>query len=111
MVAKKVTVLSRSFGPEETGWQWTSEGMGGYETRAAADLPRGTKITLELKDDAKDFAAGSDGGADHRTLFKLRSLPHRAETRKRLNTVQAVWRGTRTRSGGGIQRVLHVRRA
>jgi len=26
MVAKKVTVLSRSFAPDETGWQWTSEG-------------------------------------------------------------------------------------
>src|SRR5579863_8909357 len=31
MVAKKVTVLSRSYTPEETGWQWTSEGGGGYE--------------------------------------------------------------------------------
>ena len=56
MVAKKVTVLSCSFAPDETGWQWTSEGGGGYELAPAADLPRGTKITLELKDDAKDFA-------------------------------------------------------
>jgi TNF receptor-associated protein 1 len=67
MVAKKVTVLSRSFVPEEQGWQWTSEGMGGYELAPAADLPRGTKITLELKDDAKDFAqaatwSGSSSG-------------------------------------------------
>jgi len=45
MVAKKVTVLSRSFAPDETGWQWTSEGMGGYELTPAADLPRGTKIS------------------------------------------------------------------
>ncbi len=59
MVAKKVTVLSRSFAPDESGWQWTSEGMGGYEIAPAADLPRGTKITLELKDDAKDFAQES----------------------------------------------------
>ena len=27
MVAKKVTVLSRSFAPDETGWQWTSEAV------------------------------------------------------------------------------------
>src|SRR6201996_1336448 len=40
MVAKKVTVLSRSFVPEETGWQWTSEGMGGYELSPVTDLPR-----------------------------------------------------------------------
>src|SRR6187402_1710335 len=59
MVAKKVTVLSRSFVPEEQGWQWTSEGMGGYELAPVADLSRGTKITLELKDDAKDFAEES----------------------------------------------------
>src|ERR1051325_10104818 len=56
MVAKRVAVLSRSFQPEETGWQWVSEGGGGYEVSPAADLPRGTKITLELKDDAKEFA-------------------------------------------------------
>ena len=56
MVAKKVKVLSRSFVPEEQGWQWISEGMGGYELAPATDLPRGTRITLELKDDAKDFA-------------------------------------------------------
>src|SRR5882672_2506912 len=56
MVAKRVIVLSRSFAPDETGWQWTSEGGGGYELAPAADLPRGTKITLELKDDAKNFS-------------------------------------------------------
>jgi len=38
MVAKKVTVFSRSFVPEEQGWQWISEGMGGYELVPAADL-------------------------------------------------------------------------
>ena len=32
MVAKRVTVLSRSFAPEETGWQWTSEGHGRLRT-------------------------------------------------------------------------------
>src|SRR5581483_7066638 len=47
MVAKKVTVFSRSSVPEEQGWQWTSEGGGGYELAPASDLPRGTKITLE----------------------------------------------------------------
>src|SRR5215204_6004437 len=36
MVAKRVTVLSRSFLPEEPGWQWTSEGGGGYELAPAA---------------------------------------------------------------------------
>ncbi len=90
MVAKKVTVLSRSFAPEETGWQWTSEGMGGYELAPAANLPRGTKITLELKDDAKDFAQEN---TVERIIQRYSSfVPFPIELNsKRLNTVQAIW--------------------
>lgn len=90
MVAKKVTVLSRSFAPDEQGWQWTSEGMGGYELTPAADLPRGTKITLELKDDAKDFAQES---TVERIIQRYSSfVPFSIELNtKRLNTVQAIW--------------------
>ncbi len=90
MVAKKVTVLSRSFVPEEQGWQWISEGMGGYELTLAADLPRGTKITLELKDDAKDFAKEA---TVERIIERYSSfVPFPIELNaKRLNTVQAIW--------------------
>ena len=90
MVAKKVIVSSRSFVPEEQGWQWISEGMGGYELAPAADLPRGTKITLELKDDAKDFAQAS---TVERIIQRYSSfVPFPIELNsKRLNTVQAIW--------------------
>jgi len=90
MVAKKVTVVSRSFVPEESGWQWTSEGMGGYDLTPAADLPRGTKITLELKDDAKDFAQAN---TVERIIQRYSSfVPFPIELNsKRLNTVQAIW--------------------
>ena len=90
MVAKKVTVFSRSFAPEESGWQWTSEGMGGYELAPAAELPRGTRITLELKDDAKDFAQES---TVERIIHRYSSfVPFPIELNsKRLNTVQAIW--------------------
>ena len=90
MAAKKVTVLSRSAAPEEQGWQWTSEGTGGYEIVPAADLPRGTKITLELKDDAKDFAAAS---TIERIIKRYSSfVPFPIELNgARLNTVQAIW--------------------
>jgi TNF receptor-associated protein 1 len=90
MVAKKVTVLSRSFAPEEPGWQWTSEGMGGYELAPAADLPRGTKITLELKDDAKDFAQESTVERIIQRYSSFVPFPIELNT-KRLNTVQAIW--------------------
>ena len=90
MVAKKVTVWSRSFAPAETGWQWTSEGGGGYELAPAADLPRGTKIMLELKDDARDFAQES---AVERIIQRYSSfVPFPIELNgRRLNTVQAIW--------------------
>jgi len=90
MVARRVTVLTRSFAPEETGWQWSSEGAGGYELVPAADLPRGTKITLELKDDAKEFALG---GTIERIIQRYSSfVPFPIELNgKRLNTIQAIW--------------------
>jgi molecular chaperone HtpG len=90
MVAKKVTVFSHSSRPEEPGWQWISEGIGGYELAPAADLPRGTRITLELKDDLKDFAKES---TLKRIIQRYSSfVPFPIELNgKRLNTVQAIW--------------------
>ncbi len=90
MAAKRVTVLSRSFEPEGEGSEWTSEGMGGYDISPAADLPRGTKITLELKDDAKEF---SQADTIERIIKRYSSfVPFPIELNgKRLNTVQAIW--------------------
>ncbi len=90
MVAKKVTVWSRSFAPDETGWQWTSEGMGGYELTPATDLSRGTRITLELKDDAKNFAIESTIQRIIQRYSSFVPFPIELNT-KRLNTVQAIW--------------------
>lgn len=90
MAAKKVTVHSRSYLPDESGWCWTSEGMGGYEIEPVADLPRGTKIVLDLKDDAKEFAQ----------KYRLEGIIKRYSSfvpfpidldGTRLNTVQAIW--------------------
>jgi TNF receptor-associated protein 1 len=90
MVAKRVVVFSRSFNPDEQGWQWTSEGGGGYELAPAADLPRGTKITLELKDDAKEFAQAST--IEHIIQRYSSFVPFPIELNgKRLNTIQAIW--------------------
>ena len=75
MVAKKVTVLSRSFAPDGTRLAMDQRRRGGYELAPAADLPRGTKITLELKDDAKDFAQGTHRRAHHPALFQLCAVP------------------------------------
>lgn len=91
MVANRVKVLSRSFIPEEGGWEWTSEGAGGYEmVPAAADLPRGTRVILELKEDAREF---SQGATIERFIKRYSSfVPFPIELNgTRLNTVQAIW--------------------
>ena len=63
IVAREVEVLTRRAGAE-TGTRWTSTGEENFTVEAATDLPRGTRVTLTLKDDAKEFAEG----------FRLRSV-------------------------------------
>jgi len=56
MVAKQVTVVTRSQAVGSEGWKWTSEGGNGYTLESAPDATPGTQITLSLKDEAKEFA-------------------------------------------------------
>ena len=55
MVADKVVVHSRKAG-DTTGWLWASDGRSGFSVDESDEtLPRGTAITLHLKDESKDF--------------------------------------------------------
>ena len=63
IVAREVEVLTHRAG-DETGTRWTSSGEEEFTVEDAVDLPRGTRVTLTLKDDAKEFAEG----------FRLRSV-------------------------------------
>ena len=58
MVADQVTVETRKAG-ESQGWRWSSDGQGEYTLEEVSDLPRGTVITLRLKDPQE-----GDEGAD-----------------------------------------------
>lgn len=49
MVADRVTVETCRAGGTE-GWRWTSTGDGSYEIEAVDDLPRGTVISLHLRE-------------------------------------------------------------
>ena len=95
MVAAKVTVLTRSHLPEETGWRWTSENAGGYELEPAADLPRGTQIILQLKDDAKDFTNEETLKRILQRYSSFVQFPIELNG-THLNTIQALW--TRNKS-------------
>jgi molecular chaperone HtpG len=63
IAADRVTVETRRAG-EASGWRWASSGDGEYTLEAAEGLERGTRITLHLKDDAKEYLES----------WKLRSL-------------------------------------
>ncbi|MGV1756964.1 molecular chaperone HtpG [Rhizobium sp. A22-96] len=59
MVADRVDVVSRRAGADDA-WIWSSDGKGGYSVAPidAAEAPaRGTRITLHLMDDAKNYAS------------------------------------------------------
>ncbi len=63
IVAREVEVLTRR-AADEAGTRWISTGEAEFTVEERADLPRGTRVTLTLKDDAKEFAEG----------FRLRSV-------------------------------------
>ena len=68
IVAKEVEVLTRRAGASAAeGTRWTSTGEDEFTIEPAADLPRGTRVTLKLKPDATEFADS----------FRLRSVVRR----------------------------------
>jgi molecular chaperone HtpG len=65
IAADRVSVETRRAG-EDSGWRWQSDGSGEYTLEPVAELPRGTAVTLHLKDDAHEYLES----------WKLRSLVH-----------------------------------
>ncbi|MGF1571745.1 MAG: molecular chaperone HtpG [Sumerlaeia bacterium] len=90
MVAEKVTVETRSFQNDSQGYRWESDGIGSYSITPLEDLPRGTSITLNLKEDdseySKDFRI-----KDIITKFSnFVNFPVFVKDEK-INTVSALW--------------------
>jgi TNF receptor-associated protein 1 len=90
MTGKQVTVYTRSYQPDQPGWRWTSDGSGTYEIEPAADLPRGTKIVVSLKDDAKEFATAGRVEGIIRQYSNFVPIPIELNG-KAVNTVRALW--------------------
>lgn len=56
-VAERVEVRSRRAGlPASAGVHWESTGDGEFSIEAVEDAPRGTRVTLHLREDAREFA-------------------------------------------------------
>ncbi|MBI1292853.1 molecular chaperone HtpG [bacterium] len=95
MVAKKVVVETRSFHADSQGWRWESAGDGSYTIAPAEGLERGTRITLELKDDAQEFASDWQLKQIIRKFSSFVPFPVHLKDEK-INTVQAIWKRSRT---------------
>ncbi len=68
MVAKKVSVISKAYGSDEA-YIWQSEGVDGYTIEEAEKPDYGTKIILEIKDNADE-----ENYDEFLTPFKIKSL-------------------------------------
>ncbi|KAF0189643.1 MAG: molecular chaperone of HSP90 [Desulfobulbaceae bacterium] len=94
MAASTVRVQSRSWDGSE-GHEWTSDGTGSYTISESPGLHRGTRIIMELKDDAHDYAKKwkVENIIKQYSAFVPFPIKLAGET---VNTVQALW--TRSKS-------------
>jgi TNF receptor-associated protein 1 len=90
MVATKVTVFTRSYRPEDSGWIWTSDGVSDYEIEPGLDLPRGTKIVVHLKADDSDFSKAYRVESIIRRYSNFVGFPIELNGQA-VNTIGAIW--------------------
>ena len=90
MAAKKVRVLSRSYRKSEEGHEWSSDGSGSYSIAPAPGIRRGTKIIVELKDDATEFCKEETIKRIITQYSNFVPFPIKIKG-ETVNTVQAIW--------------------
>ncbi|TBV79411.1 MAG: molecular chaperone HtpG [Desulfobulbaceae bacterium] len=90
MVAARVRVQSRSYRPEDHGHEWVSDGIGTYTITPCPGIHRGTRIILELKEDAKEFATEERIKQIIRRYSSFVPFPIKV-AEETVNTVQAIW--------------------
>jgi molecular chaperone HtpG len=89
MAAKKVVVQTRSWDGSE-GCEWESDGGGSYTIKECEGLHRGTRIILELKEDAQEYATKFAIERIIKQYSSFVSFPILVDGTK-VNTVQAIW--------------------
>ncbi|MFA6471856.1 MAG: molecular chaperone HtpG [Candidatus Latescibacterota bacterium] len=90
MAGEKVTVRTRSFRTNASGYEWVSDGAGEYTISEAENLPRGTSVIVTLKEDAREYEDGSLVKDVIRKYSNFVSFPILVDS-ERVNTVQAIW--------------------
>jgi len=89
MAAKAVRVQTRSWDGGE-GWEWYSDGGGTYTLSPCPGLHRGTKIIIELKEDAETYSSKFTIERIIQQYSTFVPFPVKVEGKK-VNTVQAIW--------------------
>src|SRR5271170_6377956 len=93
MVADRVEVLSRKAGESE-GWRWVSDGGGSFTIEPAANVPRGARITLHMREGDDDYLEPHrlrqivTTYSDHIALPIVLAEGNKEET---INTASALW--------------------
>lgn len=90
MAADKVRVQSRSYLKDEEGCQWSSDGSGTYTITAESGIRRGTKIILDLKEDAYKYARKFEIERIIKQYSSFVPFPIKVAGDE-VNTVQALW--------------------
>lgn len=89
MAGKTVKVQTRSWDKSE-GHEWLSDGTGSFTITEMPGLHRGTKVIVELKDDAKDYAQKWKIDSIIKQYSAFVSFPIKLGD-ETVNTVQALW--------------------
>jgi len=89
MAADKVTVQTRSWDGSE-GHEWQSDGSGTYTISPCEGLHRGTRIILELKEDAHEYGQKFTIERIIKQYSTFIPFPVKVEGNK-VNTVEAIW--------------------
>ncbi len=89
MAGAKVRVQSRSWDGSE-GNEWVSDGTGTYSISEMKGLRRGTKIIVELKEDAHDYSAKWKVESIIKQYSAFVQFPIKLDS-ETVNTVQALW--------------------
>ncbi|NOR23743.1 MAG: molecular chaperone HtpG [Desulforhopalus sp.] len=89
MAGQEVRVQTRSWDKSE-GNEWVSDGTGSFSITEMNGLHRGTKIIVELKEDAKDYAQKWKIDSIIKQYSAFVSFPIKLDG-ETINTVQALW--------------------
>lgn len=89
MAGKTVKVQTRSWDKSE-GHEWVSDGTGSFTITQMDGLRRGTKVIVELKDEAKDYAQKWKIDSIIKQYSAFVSFPIKLDG-DTINTVQALW--------------------